>query len=106
MRGRTICSSCPSQWRRRSSRTSAGFSLPPGASMAQTLWPEASIAPVSWTLIWPVSAAITPSHGRSAAAMTVVLAIVPPTIKCTSACGQEKRARTMPRASAQKSSML
>ena len=53
-----------------------------------------------------VSAAITPSHGRSAAAMTVVLAIVPPTIKCTSACGQEKRARTMPRASAQKSSML
>ena len=106
MRGSTMCSSCPPQWRRMTSRTSAGVSLPLGASMAQTLWPEASIAPVSWTLMWPVSAAITPSHGRSAAAMTVVLAMVPPTRKCTSAAGQAKRARMAARASSQNGSML
>ena len=83
MRGSTMCSSCPSQWRRMTSRTSAGVSLPLGASMAQTLWPEASIAP-----------------------MTVVLAMVPPTRKCTSAAGQAKRARMAARASSQNGSML
>ena len=43
------------------------------------MWPVASMAPVSWTLIWPVWAAMTPWKGRKAAAMTVWLVWVPPT---------------------------
>ena len=39
----------------------AGVSLPSGLSTVQTLWPVASTAPVSWTAMWPVAAAITAS---------------------------------------------
>ena len=77
-----------------------------GASMAQTCGRRLQLRPSHGRVDMAGIGGDHAPHGRSAAAMTVVLAIVPPTIKCTSACGQEKRARTMPRASAQKSSML
>ena len=40
---------------------SSGVSLPSGLRTAQTLWPVASMAPVSWVFTWPVWAAMTAS---------------------------------------------
>ena len=61
----------------------------------------ASMAPVSWTLMWPLAAAMTPWWGRRAAAITVVLVWVPPTRKWTSKASFSHRARILARAWAQ-----
>lgn len=45
----------------RTASTIAGVTLPSGEVSTQTLWPVASMAPVSWQLTWPVWAAITAS---------------------------------------------
>ena len=57
------------------------------------LWPVASMAPVSWTQMWALVAAITASYGRRKAAMAVALVWVPPTRMWTAASGRPMAAR-------------
>ena len=71
---------------------------------ASTLWPVASTAPVSWTWMCPVTGEMTPWWGRSAARITVKLAWVPPTRKCTPASGAPQASRMSPLAFSQYSS--
>ena len=107
MRGSTMCSSYTpgaAQCCAAASAMAAGVSLPSVPGMAITLWPVASMAPVSCTLIWPVSAATMASHGRRNAAAASWFVCVPPTRKCTSASGQAKRARMASAARRQSSS--
>ena len=73
---------CSSGWAATAWRTSSGVSLPPGAAgMALHLWPVASTAPVSWTQMWPLWAAMAASWGRRMALLQVALVWVPPTKK-------------------------
>ena len=51
------------------------------------------MAPASCWAMWPVSAAITPSQGRSSASMTTALVWVPPTRNHTPASGMSQAAR-------------
>lgn len=92
-------SSC--QWASHTRRTSRAVSFPSALGTARTLWPVASMAPVSWTLMWPLAAAMTPWWGRRAAAITVVLVWVPPTRKWTSRASFSHRARILALAWAQ-----
>ena len=50
-----------SVWAAQAARTSSGRTLPSALGTVTTLWPVASTAPVSWVLMWPVSAAIAAS---------------------------------------------
>lgn len=56
----------------------SGANLPDGESTVITLWPVASIAPVSWTAICPLSTVITAWCGRKTWEIVVRLVIVPP----------------------------
>ena len=92
-------SSC--QWASHTRRTSRAVSFPSALGTARTLWPVASMAPVSWTLMWPLAAATTPWWGRRAASITVALVWVPPTRKWTARLGLPHRSRILSRAWAQ-----
>ena len=77
-RGFTMCSSpCPVT----TFRTWSAVSLPLLLSTEITLWPVASIAPVSCTSTWPVFAEIAASCGRRKAEIAVRLVWVPPVKK-------------------------
>ena len=79
--GCTICSSvCVSN----AFCINSTVNLPSSQGIANTLCPVASIAPVSWTLIWPVSAAITAWYGFKQWEIVTKFVCVPPTKKCTS----------------------
>ena len=52
---------CSSLWSSGTDSIMAGVSFPSGLGTAMTLWPVPSMAPVSWTLTWPVWAEITAS---------------------------------------------
>ena len=99
MPGMTVCPRFSS--RRQASiqpATSAADSLPSRWGRVSTLWPPNLMAPASWVLMWPVSAATTPCQGRSSASITVALVWVPPTRKNTSAPGVWQAARILSRA--------
>ncbi len=83
-------------------RTAAAGSLPSCAGQAIHLWPVASMAPVSWTQMWPLSAETTASYGRRKAAIAVALVCVPPMRKWTSASGRQAASRTRARARSQR----
>ena len=103
MAGWTMCSWVASvQWARHRARMAAAVSFPSSDGMGRTLCPVDSMAPVSWTLMCPVWAAMTPWWGRRAAAITVVLTWVPPTKKWTDRSSPPPhKARTWARALSQ-----